>query len=402
MDAWLIYLITFPLICAVIGYATNVVAVKMIFHPRHVKNVLGIKIQGVLPKHRKHFARMLARITTTEFMDVDRFVDYASKDHVVEALEKRATALIRSTLEDLREELPPEKQVFLSPQILDPLIQQQSLIIKQKMPDILKFAREKAHDTLDLEEILTKNLILLGAEGIERIIFECAAKEIRWIELYGGIFGFVLGLVQFGVLYILGNMALPIVGILIGAFTNWIAIQMLFFPREPKRVLFVTFQGLFPRRQMEIAETMAHAAARDYIKPGELLREIVQGSLPESYTSENIENLEVLLKEHAPMVAQMLDGAFTAEERVGIREKMAAQLTEKVPKMVGEIVDTAGTKIDIDEMLTNDLQSLPKTEFEELIRSLFEREEVYLIIYGAILGGLIATLQLGIVSFVAG
>jgi uncharacterized membrane protein YheB (UPF0754 family) len=153
---------------------------------------------------------------------------------------------------------------------------------------------------------------------------------------------------------------------------------------------------------MEIAETMAHAAARDYIKPGELLREIVQGSLPESYTSENIENLEVLLKEHAPMVAQMLDGAFTAEERVGIREKMAAQLTEKVPKMVGEIVDTAGTKIDIDEMLTNDLQSLPKTKFEKLIRNLFKREEVYLIIYGAILDGLIATLQLGIVSFVAG
>jgi len=401
MDPWIIYLLTFPLICAVIGYATNVVAVKMIFHPRDEKNILGIKIQGVLPKHRKHFAKMLARITTTEFMDVDRFMDYATKDQVIESLERRATELIRSTLESLRDELPPAQQVFLSPQIVEPLIEQQSVIIKEKMPEILRFAREKAHDNLNLEEILTKNLIILGAEGLERIIFECAAKEIRWIEIYGGIFGFILGLVQFGVLFLLGNMALPIVGVLIGAFTNWIAIQMLFFPREPRRFLFVTFQGLFPRRQMEIAETMAHAAARDYIRPGELLREVAQGSLPESYTSDDIEKLEALLKVHAPMVSQMMESAFTDEQRTDIRVKMAAHLTKEVPKTVGEMVDAASTKIDIDTMLTNDLQSLPKTEFEELIRSLFEREEIYLIIYGAILGGLIASIQLGIVAWVA-
>ena len=57
-------------------------------------------------------------------------------------------------------------------------------------------------------------------------------------------------------------------------------------------------------------------------------------------------------------------------------------------------------KIDIDSMLTNDLQALPKTEFEELIRGLFEREEIYLIIYGGVLGGLIGGLQLAIVGWV--
>jgi uncharacterized membrane protein YheB (UPF0754 family) len=402
VEPWIIYLLTFPIICGIIGYATNVVAVKMIFKPRDPVNVLGIKIQGVLPKHRKHFARMLARITTTEFMDLDRFMDFATKDKVVESLERRATDMIRSMLVALREELPEEQQAFLSPKIVDPLIEQQSAIIREKLPEILIHVRKKAHENLDLEEVLTKNLIILGAEGLERIIFECAAKEIHWIELYGGIFGFVLGLFQFGVLYLFGNMALPVVGVLIGTITNWIAIQMLFFPREPKKILFFTIQGLFPSRQMEIAETMAHAAAREYIRPDEILREIVEGSLPESFTVEDMEKLDGLLKEHAPMVSQMMDSVFTEEQRIKMRVKMAAHFTEELPKTINHLIDSVGEKIDIDSMLANDLQALPKTEFEELIRGLFEREEIYLIIYGGVLGGLIASVQLGIVALVGG
>ena len=400
MEPWLIFLLTFPLVCGIIGYATNVVAVKMIFMPREPKKVLGLKIQGVLPKHRKHFARMLAKITTTEFMDLDRFMDFATQDKVVQTLERQTTDVIRSMLEVLKDELPESQRAMLSPQIIDPLIEQQSVKLREKLPEILAMIREKAHENMDLEEVLTENLMVLGAEGLERIIFECAAKEIRWIELYGGIFGFALGLLQFGVLYLFGNMALPIVGVLIGTITNWIAIQMLFFPREPKKFLFFKIQGLFPSRQMEIAESMAHAAAREYIKPTELLKEIAQGSIPDTVSPEDVEKLEGLLREHAPMVAQMTDAAFPEEQRIEIRRKMAEHLTRDLPQVVNQLVESAGDNIDIDAMLTNDLQALPKTEFEELIRGLFEREEVYLIIYGGVLGGVIASVQLAIVALV--
>jgi hypothetical protein len=43
---------------------------------------------------------------------------------------------------------------------------------------------------------------------------------------------------------------------------------------------------------------------------------------------------------------------------------------------------------------------LSKSAFEGLLRALFSREELYLVIYGTLLGGLIGLLQLGIESWV--
>ena len=49
-----IYLI--PFISAFIGWFTNWIAIKMLFHPKEEKNILGIKIQGIFPKRQQQFA----------------------------------------------------------------------------------------------------------------------------------------------------------------------------------------------------------------------------------------------------------------------------------------------------------------------------------------------------------
>ncbi len=51
---------------------------------------------------------------------------------------------------------------------------------------------------------------------------------------------------------------LTIIGFFIGWVTNWIAIQLLFWPR--KKIL--GFQGLIPRRKQEIAEKIAEVSPR--------------------------------------------------------------------------------------------------------------------------------------------
>ena len=49
-----------PLIAAVIGWATNYIAVRMLFHPREEKRIFGLRIQGVFPKRQKALAEKLA------------------------------------------------------------------------------------------------------------------------------------------------------------------------------------------------------------------------------------------------------------------------------------------------------------------------------------------------------
>ena len=71
----------------------------------------------------------------------------------------------------------------------------------------------------------------------------------------------------------LSIILLPLIAAFIGWFTNWIAIKMLFHPKQPKRILGITFQGIFPKRQAQFAEKLGQIVANDLVN----IKEIVSG-----------------------------------------------------------------------------------------------------------------------------
>ena len=54
---------------------------------------------------------------------------------------------------------------------------------------------------------------------------------------------------------------IPFISAFIGWITNWIAIKMLFHPKDPKRILGVTFHGIFPKRQQQFATKLGAVVA---------------------------------------------------------------------------------------------------------------------------------------------
>ena len=65
-----------PIISAFIGWFTNYIAIKMLFHPKIEKNILGLKIQGIFPKRQKQFAEKLGTLVSKELIS---FKDIESK-----------------------------------------------------------------------------------------------------------------------------------------------------------------------------------------------------------------------------------------------------------------------------------------------------------------------------------
>ena len=49
----------------------------------------------------------------------------------------------------------------------------------------------------------------------------------------------------------------PLVGALIGYATNWLAVKMLFRPRQPWGAGVLKFQGVVPRRQEALADSIS-------------------------------------------------------------------------------------------------------------------------------------------------
>ena len=69
----------------------------------------------------------------------------------------------------------------------------------------------------------------------------------------------------------------------IGWLTNWVAIQMLFHPRKPIRVLFWHWQGVIPRRQKQLAAESAEIIEREILQQHMVLHEIKKIELGRNY-----------------------------------------------------------------------------------------------------------------------
>ncbi|NDC78344.1 MAG: DUF445 family protein, partial [Chitinophagia bacterium] len=59
-----VWLASIPVISAFIGWVTNWVAIKMLFHPRRPIRFLGLTVQGIFPKRQRQFAERLGRMVS--------------------------------------------------------------------------------------------------------------------------------------------------------------------------------------------------------------------------------------------------------------------------------------------------------------------------------------------------
>src|SRR5262245_15012257 len=66
----------------------------------------------------------------------------------------------------------------------------------------------------------------------------------------------------------------PFVGAFIGWLTNYVAIKMLFRPREPWRFLGLSLQGVMPKRQRDLALKIGQVVEEELLKSEDILNAI--------------------------------------------------------------------------------------------------------------------------------
>jgi len=68
----------------------------------------------------------------------------------------------------------------------------------EKFPALLERVVEKAEHRLDVSEIVRAKIEAFDLTKLEQIIHEVSARELKTIEVLGGVLGFLVGLVQVG------------------------------------------------------------------------------------------------------------------------------------------------------------------------------------------------------------
>lgn len=194
--------ITIPAIGGVIGWSTNWLAVKMIFRPIKPRRFLGIRIQGLVGKRQGDLAKAIGRVVGThliEHKDIVRGLNKLDLGAIfVTVLEKG----LASKLQELRS-LPLIGGFLNESRIADIRASIVSSILEHK-ESLLDEVERGLGKGLDVPAIVEKKVAGFAIEKFEALILEVASRELRAIEVLGGVLGVAIGLLQVGYLWIRG------------------------------------------------------------------------------------------------------------------------------------------------------------------------------------------------------
>jgi len=185
----------FPVIGTVTGWVTNWIAVKMLFHPKEPKNFLLFKVQGVFPKRQKVMAEKLGHIVASELFSIDDLiVKMKSSDNkeVYGVVEQKIDDFINVKLASSMSMLAMFLNDDLKNKIKTTLLDE----ISDILPGIIDSYAEKLKSEIDIKAIVYDKVVNFSSDKLEDILYSIMKKEFKFIELLGGILGFIIGLVQ--------------------------------------------------------------------------------------------------------------------------------------------------------------------------------------------------------------
>ena len=189
-------LLLLPIIAALIGWSTNYLAVKMLFHPRLPLRIMGFSIQGVFPKRQKQLAEKLGTLVADELFSVK---DIANKLKELATSEESMEQVGKTIEKTIREKLVksfPMLAMFLT----DEMVEKVTNLFKSELHDFLaKSANDlgdKLEKSLDVKELVREKVEAFSSDKLEEILFSIMQKEFRFIEIIGAILGFLIGCTQ--------------------------------------------------------------------------------------------------------------------------------------------------------------------------------------------------------------
>lgn len=195
MNYWLLLI---PVISAFIGWLTNLVAIKMLFHPKNPVKVLGITFQGIFPKRQQQFAEKLGKLVGQELFS---FAEIEAQLTAKENLDKLSPIVEGHLDHFLRNKLASEMPV-ISAFIGEKTIQKLKAVFLEEMnvlfPELMKKYAQHLEEDLDLERIVTEKVASFSSEKLEGLLYQIMASEFRFVEIIGAVLGFLIGLLQVG------------------------------------------------------------------------------------------------------------------------------------------------------------------------------------------------------------
>ncbi len=391
-------LLSIPLISAIVGWGTNYLAVKMMFYPIEFVGIRPIfGWQGLIPAKRRQMAEIEVELVLGKLLSVEELAQRIEPEALAQAIERRLNQVVRRVVNDVMQESAPQLWASLP-------VQGKNLVYKRIENDLPHVVRKLVEDfqhnvseILDIKELVVEQLVN-KPELINEIFLTAGAREFPFIVRSGLYFGFLFGLPTMFLWHLYQAWwILPLGGLLVGYLTNWIAIKIIFEPKNPVKIGPFTLQGMFLKRQREVSIVYADIIERKLITPQNITHIILHGS----GSAQLLELIELHVNdaiERYIAVAQPYFALGVGSENFYKMKALAVRLIfDNSEKYLLYAYDYANGAMRVGEDLSQRMQELSSSEFEGVLRPAYQQDEWKLIVVGAVLGMLAGFAQLYLV-----
>ena len=179
---------------------------------------------------------------------------------------------------------------------------------------------------------------------------------------------------------------LPIAGVLIGYTTNLLGIRMIFEPVRPRRIGSLSVQGLFLKRQPEVAGVYADIIADDIVTVGNMAEDLLHGPSADR-TRQMIEvALGPAVDKAVGRARPAVRVAVGAREYDQIRSSVAAEAADSTMAPLTDPEFARTQSRGIRDFVAARMREMGPADFSEMLRTAMREDEWLLYLHGAVLG----------------
>ena len=381
----LIYL-AIPITSALVGWLTNVVAIKMTFYPIHFIGIKPFGWQGIIPSKAAKMSSISVDLWTSKLINVKELFAKINPKKVTKEMLPEFDRISKEIMDEIMHEQAPEIWSRVPESVKKLAYSRISKDLPEIVTEMMTDIKDNIDEMFDIKDMVIKRLT--KDKGLLNDMFlQVGDEEFKFIERSGFTFGFLFGIVQMLVWYFYPKFwILPLFGLLVGYATNWLALKLIFNPIEPISFLGVTYQGLFIKRQNEVSKEYAYMLAHDIFTFDRIFASIITGPTKDRFVNLITDHANHAIDEAAGLSKPVITLVAGKRSYEKIKNIAIDKTLKELPNSVKPVFPYAEKAMDLENIFRTRMQHLPPRDFVDFLRPVFQEDELKLILVGAVLG----------------
>jgi uncharacterized membrane protein YheB (UPF0754 family) len=398
---WLVYL-SMPFVAAFVGWSTKIVALEMIYRPLEFKGIGPIGWQGIVPRRAGKVGSKTIALLTENLLKPEELLDRIDADEAVEVLRAPLVQAVDEIARDLAEQIRPglwDSIPEAGRNAISARIHKQAPRIVENMLTEMKSDLGRYVDL----QFLAVTTLVRNKDKLVKLMRSVADDAMAFVRRSGIYFGLAIGLVQMVAWALFKNpWIMPAFGFAVGFISDYIALNMLFRPVQPRKFLgFIPFQGLLHAQRGKITRDYAKILADDLFSPEILFDGIISGPGADKLFALVAKETDAAIDAQAGLAGSVVVLAVGTKRYRALKDRVVTLVLERLPSTLLEAQDYATGVIDLENTIVEKMNQLTNEEYESILRPVFKDDEPLMIAVGAILGGLVGELQVQVIEMFA-